>query len=447
MHRARFVLVAGLLGLAAGPIASGAAAGPAVTVYSRDLGFVRETRTLDLGPARDTVRLADIPDRVDFSSVRLVPASGRVTRLAYRFDVTSGDGLLDKVRGSRVRVTSRGDRATEGVLVAADGGWLVVRADNGAVSALSRVEVEEVRLANPPGDMSLRPRLEAVIENAKAGRGDAELSYLTGGLSWSAEHTLVRTGEGTGIWSARVTVENTTGREYRDATLKLVAGEPSRQGGMPQPMLRSAVMTLGAEAKADLGEEAFSEYHLYTLDRPATLRDREIQSLSMLVPRPVKLAPRYFYRGGAGSVTSQILIENTDAAGLGVPLPAGRVRLYESDATGATQFTGETRIAHTPEGEKLTLDVGAAFDLAAERREVSQQRISDREREVTVEIKIRNRKKTNVTVLVEEGVAGETEVLKSTHPATKKDANTLQFSLPVAAGKETVLTYTARMRY
>src|SRR5439155_10804955 len=227
----------------------------------------------------------------------------RVTRLAYRYDVASGDGLIDHARGHRVRIASRGDRATEGMLVAADGNWLVVRADDGSVSTLARAAVEEVRLANPPPDMSLRPSLEAVLEGGRKGSVDAELSYLTGGLSWSAEHALVRTGENTATWSAAVTVENSTGRDYRDATLKLVAGELRRDVASPMPRRMEAMMGVAAaEKSADLSESGFAEYHLYTLDRPATLRDRESQSLTMLEPRTVKVTPRYLYRGGAGGV-------------------------------------------------------------------------------------------------------------------------------------------------
>jgi hypothetical protein len=213
-------------------------------------------------------------------------------------------------------------------------------------------------------------------------------------------------------------------------------------------MMRTTALGIAAaEEKADLGEESFADYHLYSLDRPATLRDRESQALSMISPRTVKLTPRYLYRGGARGVTAQLIVENTTAAGLGVPLPGGRVRVYESDPSGALQFTGESRITHTAEGEKLTLDVGTAFDLAAERREVYNRRISDREREYAVEIKLRNRKKSDVTILVEEPAAGDHEVLKSSHPATRKDANTLQFTLPVPTGKETVLSYALRVRY
>lgn len=444
MSTARIAIVCGLMAA----LCSSSWAGPALTVYTQDLGFVRETRSLEMGGARDTLRLPEVGERLDFSSVRLVPSGGaRVTRLAYRFDAASGDGVIDRARGSRVRVSSRGDRVVEGTLVAADGTWLVVRGDDGTVSTLSRQAVEEVRLAKPPGDMLLRPTLEAVIEGGKKGRLDAELSYLTGGLSWSAEHTLVRSGESAATWSAAVTVDNSSGREYREATLKLVAGEPRRDVGMPRPMMRAADGLVMSEAKAVMSEESFADYHLYTLDQPVSLRDRESQSFTMLAPRAIKVTPRYLYRGNQRGVTSQLVIENSSGAGLGVPLPGGRVRVYEADESGALQFTGEARIGHTAEGEKMTLDVGTAFDLAAERREVYNKRLSDREREYQVEIKLRDRKKSGVTIVVEEPVAGDHEVVASSSPATHKDANTLQFTLAVAAGKETVLTYTVRVRY
>ncbi len=428
------------------------AAGPRVTIYSADLGYVRETRGYELAAPRDTVRLADVSERLDFASVRLAPADGaRVARLAYRYDTASGDGLVERARGGRVRVVTRGDRVTEGTLVASDGSWLVVRGDDGALHTLSRAAVEAVRLANPPATLSLRPTIEAVIEGGKRGRAEAELSYLTGGLSWAAEHVLVRRGESAGAWTSRVTVDNSTGRDFVEASVKLVAGEPSRTGGPAPPrpmMMQMRVLAADASEKADMSEESFAEYHLYTLDRPATLRDRETQSLVMLDTRDVKTKPRYLYRGNdPRGVRTQLELVNDAASGLGVAIPAGRVRIFEADASGDLQFTGESNVPHTAPGEKLTLEVGRAFDLVGERRELANRRIAEREREYQVEIKLRNRKPAAVTITVEEGVAGDSEITQRSHPFERKDANTLKWEIPVASGKEAVLTYTVRVRY
>lgn len=442
------VLQAGV-GLSLGAIAlvaTAARSGPSVTVYSRDLGFIREDRTLNLGSDQDTVAL-EVPERVDFSSVRLVPEGGKVLRLAYRFDVASGDGALESARGSRVRVVSEDERVVEGSLIAVDGAWLLVREDDGALHTLSRTAVNDVRIAGA-GRFAMRPELEAVIEG-KRGRLPAGLSYLTGGMSWSAEHTLVRRGESAASWSSNVAVTNQTGRTFQDATLKLVAGEPSR--AMPPPVPRpmaAEYRTMASAEKADLVEEGFSEYHLYSLPRPATLRDKESQALTMLEARDIKTRAAYRYRGGdPRGVRLQLEVLNDKASGLGVPLPGGRVRIYEADAGGDLQFAGESAMPHRAEGEKLALDVGYAFDVPAERRDVSQRRISDREREYTVEIKIRNRKKAPLEVIVEEGLGGESEIIEKTHDYTRKDAHTVEFKVPVAAGQESVLRYTARVRY
>ncbi|HEY2954307.1 MAG TPA: DUF4139 domain-containing protein [Candidatus Eisenbacteria bacterium] len=444
------LLAASLVEAAAGPPPARAAA-PRVTVYTHDLAFVRETRSLDLSAARDTVTIEDVPKRLDFTSVRLVPAGdARLTRLAWRFDVASGDAVIEQALGRRVRITSRGERVTEGTLVSSDPSWLVVRAEDGAIHTVALPAVETVRLANPSGDMALRPRLEAVLEARSRGRVEAELSYLAGGLSWSAEHACVRRGEGAATWSTAVTVENQSGRDFVDAALKLVAGEPRRELPVPMPVADARMDYTKVQAAAGAGplsEQAFSEYHLYSLDRPATLRDRESQRLTMLDPRAIKVAPRYLYSRGGPGVRTQLVVVNDAASGLGVPLPGGRVRFYEADAAGDLQFTGESSIPHTAAGEKLTLDVGQAFDLVGERRDLYRRRISDREREEAVEIKLRNRKKAEVTIVVEETVGGDSEVIQKTHDFIRKDANTIEFSIPVAPGKEAVLSYTVRVRY
>lgn len=426
------------------------AAGPSVTVYSSDLGFVREVRSLEGRTGRDTVRLEGISNRLDFSSLRLAPAAGRVTRLAYRWDTASGDAFVEKATGQRVRVVSRGDRVSEGALVSADGSWLVLRGDDGSVSTLARAAVEEVRLAKPSASLSLRPAIEAVLEGAK-GATSAELSYLTGGLSWSCEHLLVRTGETSGTWSARVLVENTTGRSFEDAKLKLVAGEPARAGGGPvvpqEKMMRTMAMTADAGGAA-LTEAAFADYHLYTLPGAATLRDRESQSLVMIEPRSVRLAPRYVYRGGdARGVAIQLEMVNSAKDGVGAPLPAGRVRCFQPDDGGDLQFTGETNVGHEAVDEKVTLEMGYAFDLAAERKTTADRRVSDREREFSVEIRLRNRKTVPAKIAVEESVGGDVTVTAQSAPSERKDANTLRWTLDVAPGREVVLTYTARQRW
>ena len=375
--------------------------------------------------------------------------AGRLARLAYRWDVASGDGLLERAIGQRVRLVSRQDRVTEGALLSADGAWLVVRTDDGALVTLARDAMQEVRLARPESGLSLRPAIEAVVRDTRAGAGEVQLQYLTGGLSWSAEHTLVRTGETTATWAAVVQVQNTTGRSYTDARVKLLAGDVSR---VPtnEMMPKAAMMRVSAMADAAgeaPAEQSFADYHLYTLPGTVTLRDRESQTLVLLEPRAITVTPRYVYRAGEGGVRSKLEFVNSAKLGTGAPLPAGRVRCYAPDADQDLQLTGETNVGHTAVDEKVTLELGTAFDLAAERKTLRDQRVSDREREFSVEIRLRNRKTVAATIVVEEPTPGDVEVLKSTHPAQRDEANLLRFTVAVPAGQEVVVGYTARQRW
>lgn len=442
----RTLLFAATLAAFAAPVF----AGPSLTLYTSDLGLVKETRDVTLRGTRDTLRFEGVSNRLDASSLRLVPSSGKLTRLAYRWDVASGDGLLERSIGQRVRVVSKNERVTEGVLLAADGGWLVVRSDDGAITSLSREAMQEVRLARPDAGLSLRPAIEAVVDGGKKGGGSAELQYLTGGLSWAAEHTLVRTGENTAQWSAVVRVENTTGRSYEGARVKLIAGDLARTTpSMPRPELAMMmkVSADGAPGEAP-SEQSFADYHLYTLPGTVTLRDRESQTLVLIEPKGVAVKPRYVYRGGNPSgVQSQLELVNSTKDGIGAPVPGGRVRCYAPDADKDLQLTGETMVKHTAIDEKLTLDMGYAFDLAAERKNVSERRVSDREREYSVEIKLRNRKSVDAVIVVDEPTGGDVEMLKSSLPAVRDEANLFRFTVPVPAGKEVVLTYTARQRW
>jgi len=424
-------------------------AGPSLTLYTTDLGLVKETRDVQLSGGTDTLRLEGVSNRLDASSLRLVPGSGRLTRLAYRWDVASGDALIERALGARVRVVSKNERVNEGTLLSADGAWLVVRGEDGAIVTLARESTQEVRLARPEPGLSLRPAIEAVVTGARRGRGTAELSYLTGGLSWSAEHTLVRTGETTARWSAAVRVENSTGRAYAGARVKLIAGNLARAGrDMPRPDMKVLAMSAEGVPGDAPTEQAFADYHLYTLPGTVTLRDRENQTLVLLEPKDVTVKPLYVYRGGDfNGVRSRLEMVNSDKAGAGAPLPAGRVRTYAPDADQDLQLTGESAVKHTAVDERLTVDLGYAFDLAAERKQVSDRRVSDREREYSVEIKLRNRKKLDATIQVEEPVGGDVEVIKSSSPVSRSEAGVLKFTLAVPAGKETVLTYTARQRW
>ncbi len=201
-----------------------------------------------------------------------------------------------------------------------------------------------------------------------------------------------------------------------------------------------------APQSAGFEEQPFFEYHLYTLDRRTTLADRETKQLSLFPSATAPVKKIYEYNGQRDAKGVRVILEteNRKEQGLGMPLPAGKVRVYKKDPSGNLQFVGEDRINHTPRNEKIRLTVGRAFDVVGERKEMGQNRISDRVMERTVEVRIRNRKDEKVQVVVQEPMYGDWTITKSSVPSTRKDENTAEFVLDVPSDQEVVLTYTVR---
>jgi hypothetical protein len=258
-----------------------------------------------------------------------------------------------------------------------------------------------------------------------------------------------------------VTINNNSGATYRNAELKLVAGEVSR---VSEEELKAGVRPAEAEAvraRPQFEEQPFFEYHLYTLQRPATLKHNEAKQISLLTASNFGLrkelvlnGQQYYYRGyiNPGEPMKEkigvfVEFKNSTENGLGEPLPAGIVRVYKSDPTGAQQFIGESRIDHTPKDESVRVKLGYAFDVVAERKQTDYKAISQRVFEYAYEIRIRNRKEEAVTIIINEPIGGEWEMLSSSHSAQQTAAFAARFTVPVAKDGESVLSYRVRVKY
>jgi hypothetical protein len=216
-----------------------------------------------------------------------------------------------------------------------------------------------------------------------------------------------------------------------------------------------------AAARAPMSQEAFSDYHLYTLDRKTSVNNNETKQVSMLGATAFPVAKRYVVDGQAfyyrnaqhpGSPLKDVVqvyyqFTNEARSGLGMPMPAGVVRVYQADSKGGVQFVGEDRIDHTPKDETLKLKIGNAFDIVAERKQMDFQKIANNVYEIEYEITLRNHKTTPVTVEVNEPVGGTWRILRSTHEWRKTDAWAAQFDVPVQADGTSVLTYRIRVTY
>ena len=425
----------------------------AVTVYNQDLALVREIRALPLERGFHEVRVGEVAARLDPTSVHLVPVRDRAFRVLeqnFQYDLASAERLLERSLGQTVRVIGKSGEVAEGKLVFFDGGALVLDTDQG-VRMLYRHDLREQVIPSLPGGLVSRPTLAWWLDAANAGSADAELSYLTGGMSWHAEYVAVVNEDDTALTlSSWVSVDNRSGATYPEAKLKLVAGDVNR---VRDEMLRGRsgmVMMDVAKEAAPFEERELFEYHLYELDRRTTVADRETKQIALFLPARVNAVQKRFTFDAdrlGPKVVVTLEFENTQANGLGMALPGGKVRVYKQDEDRSQEFVGEDRVDHTPRNEKLRLTVGRPFDVVAEKKQASFRRISDRVAEAAYEIEVRNRKKEAVTVIVVEHPQGDWTITERSQEFEKKDATTIEFPVRVAADGTAKVTYTVRYRY
>ena len=445
------VLVLALGSAVAASSASAADRELRLTVYNDNLALVSDNRTIQVQAGQSTVELADVPAQIDPTSVHLKGLGGPLDVLEqnFQYDLASPDRILQRYLDLPVEAALKAGELKSGALLSFDGGSLVLRRPDGGVSLVTREEVADLRLPTLPEGLRTRPTLVWLLQAEKGGATPVELSYLTGGLSWHAEYVAVTDEKDTRMdLSAWVSLENSSGATYPEAKLQLIAGDVQRVQPPSPVIMRGGRGEVAMMAKASDGfaEETFFEYHLYTLDRPTTIADRETKQVSLFPTASTPVKKVYEFNGQVDAKKVRIILEaeNKQELGLGMPLPAGKVRVYKKDSHGDLQFVGEDQIDHTPKNEKLRLGVGKAFDIVAERVELSQDRVTDRVIDRSIQVKLRNRKTEAVEVVVQESVWGDWEIRNPSLPFVKKDARTAEFLVPVAADTEAILTFTVR---
>jgi len=425
----------------------------AVTVYNENLGLVKDRRTVTVPRNGGEVEFTGVAAQLDPTSVHIRPV-GRgtldVSWQDYRNDLATTDRLLQRYLNRAVEVRVKGNDVRRGTLLSFDAGSIVLQASNGAVSVLTRSEIQEIALSGRNHDMAAGPTLVWRVRSSSAGSVPVEVSYLTGGLTWHAEYVAVQDEAGSSLdlqgWA---TVENASGETYENARVKLVAGALHRAAvpRPPMPYDMSMRAEVGAAAQK-LAERGFSEYHLYELPERATIGNNEVKQLALMRARGVKTVRKYVYDAekNAEQVMTTLEFQNDAASGAGMPLPSGVVRVYQRDSDGALEFTGEDRIQHTAKNETARVAIGGVFDMAVERKQTDYRQISNRENESTVEVTLRNHRSRPIDVTVVEHAYGDWEIVKSSQPATRKDATSFEFNVRCAPERPTVVSYTLRTR-
>ena len=427
----------------------------AVTVYNENIALVKELRKMNFPRGESQVEFREVAARIDPTSVHFVsrtnPKSVIILEQNYEYDLVSAAKILKKYVDNRVTIFTKDEKVFEGTLLSFDDQNLVLGSEGkqGPVTVVSRENVRDMSFPALPGGLITKPTLVWKILSESAGENEAEVSYLTEGMNWHAEYVAVSDLKDENLRLAGwVSVENTSGASYKDAKLKLVAGAIHRVREVPK-MRATDGMEIMAAAPSMVAERPFFEYHLYSVERPTTVKDNEIKQISLFPETKIGVKKVFTYDGARYPDAVRITLEfvNTETAGLGIPLPKGKVRVYKEDIDRALEFVGEDAIDHTPKGEKVRIYVGNAFDIVGERATENVRQITRTLREETTRIKLRNHKEETVEITIVEHIWGQWTIIANSLPFVKKDANTVEFTAKIPAGQEVVLTYTSRIGY
>ena len=441
---------------------------------------VRQGQEFNLGKGRTVIRVSDVPALIDPTTVLFEsltdPAGTRVVEQSFEFDLTSTAKLLQKYLDREVTIEQVRGMSIEsitGTLIGTQGG-LIVRMADGSVRTISTYA--GVRLSALPGGLISKPTLVWDVATERAGTHKSRFSYQTGGVTWWTDYNLTLS-EGSGVNACKldvgawVTIVNQTGASFEDAKLKLVAGDVQRAQPRPQAAARAfdGVMVMKSKAEA-FEEKSFFEYHLYTLGRPTTLTNNSTKQIELFpAAHGVGCEKALVYYGQAGQyfgsygapmtdrnfgnqsskkVDVYLRFANREDNKLGVPLPAGKIRVAKLDsADQSLEFIGEDLIDHTPKNETIQIKLGSAFDVVGERRQVDF-RIDNNAKwiEEDIEVKVRNQKDEAATVIVRENLYrwSNWTITKKNQEFEKVDARTIHFPLRIAKGGEGIVRFTTR---
>jgi hypothetical protein len=444
----------------------------AVTIYNENLALVKDTRrvTLEQGANRLAVREVSGRMRPETAQLRSLshPGSLALIEQNFDFDLLTPGKLLEKYVGRQVRIvrthpTTGADSVEVATVLAASSGVVLKIGDRIETGLPGRIVFDSV-----PANLRDRPTLVTELHSARGGAQTVELSYLSGGLSWKADYVAELNAADSALdLNGWVTLNNVSGTAYPNARLQLVAGDVNRVRDELRHAARNGAMRVAAVAESarPMAQEQLFEYHLYTLQRPTTIADKQTKQVALLgaagVPVTKELVLQgsdYYYRSSVGHLGQKMKVgvfvqfENREAARLGMPMPKGVVRVYKKDSAGNAQFIGEDAIDHTPKNERVRLKLGEAFDVTADKKQTDFKRRETSHQWSTVhesayEIALKNAKKEPVTVIVREPVPGDWTMLEQSHKHAKVASGTAEWKISVPAEGSASLKYRVLVRY
>jgi len=421
-----------------------------LTIYNQNQAMFKTSVELDLKRGTQYISFENIPTTIITESVTFLPRNRNVQLFSqnFEYDLANTQKMMQRYLNKFVRLTTDTEQFF-GTLVFFDyGNYGLLNATTNELNIVNTSKVNSVQLSEMPTDFYSKPTLRWQLNADRDGKYVADLTYLMSGIEWRATYNVVL-GKNDFTFNSWVTINNRSGKDYKNVNLKLIAGDVAthqqqwaRNGAMGMDMM----MSRNAEPAPSFEEREFSDLRIYTLDQLADIDDFQEKQLSLYPIKTVQYTRKYQYRVLGRDVDVLIAFKNSTQNGLGVALPRGNVNFYEIDEKDNTQqFVGVARLNNTSLNQDIELRIGSAFDIIAETKTLSSQ-TTGRTRESEYEVTLINNKSESVEVEVQRFVGGSNfEILNPSVPFERKDAFTFVFKVQIPAGKTEKITFLERM--
>ena len=442
----------------------------AVTIYNDNLALIKDQRKITMAKGFNNIAFRGVSARIrpETALLRSLNSNNQLHVLEqnFDFDLLTPQKMLEKYTGKQVQLASINpvtgiETIQVATILSTNDGVTLKIADKIVTNPQGSYIFDQV-----PGNLRDQPTLVTQLTSSSDQQQTVELGYLTAGLAWKADYVAeLNSDESQLDLTGWITLTNQSGTAYNNAKLQLVAGDVNQvqpefsRGGIRQEAMMKAM------SDNAVAEESLFEYHLYSLNRPTDLADKQTKQVALLSANSVPVDKEfllqgndYYYNSRYGELGQKMKVavfvefNNSEQAHLGMPIPKGIVRVYKNDSNDSAQFVGEDRIDHTPKNEKVRLKLGDAFDITADRKQIDFKKAKyfpphSAAYESSYEIELKNAKSEPVTVMVREPVPGEWKILQENHPHTKIASDTAQWQITIPAESSETLSYSVLVQY
>ncbi len=428
-----------------------------MTIYNQNFATVRTTLSVMLNKGLNVYKFDDIPSGIQPTSVHLesVKSSDKVVihLQNYEFDLANTNKILNKYLDKSVSLIVKAGDLYNGILKSFDHDTIVIENSMSGIHMVNRDEIQTIDLAEMPKNFYTKPTLNWELYSSKTGNTDCMLSYITNGISWNAQYVgILDKNDETLNLSSWISLENNSGKAFKDVTLQLMAGNVHLAPDYNQYLRGDVVMEAegkGGYEQPTMTQKDFFEYHLYTLEnKTVDINNNQQKQLSLFDPVDVNVEKIYRFDTNSGNdIAVLIKFKNDEKSGVGIPLPMGKIRIFKTQYEGAPEFVGEDNLDHTPKNEEVELKIGTAFDIKGECTLMESTRPSQKTRQEKHECELRNQKDEPVTIEVLKYLGTNWSITSSDIKYTKEDAYTVRFDVQVPAEDKVNFEFTVLYQY